>query len=82
MPSTFSQELEWLTCKTLLAQRLGFDLVLDFAAFLIDLNRNVFLAFFFVQLNLDVGVCSFAAFDAEVRLPIFVSGIKRLVFAI
>ena len=64
VPSTFSQELEWLTCKSLLAQRLVFDPVL-ISAFLIDLYRNEFVAYVFAQLDLDVGIGSFAVFEAE-----------------
>ena len=70
VPSTFGYELEWLTCKTLLAQRLVFYPVLK-SAFVIDLNRNVFaIVSAYAQLDLDVGVGSFAVFEAEVRLPL------------
>ena len=68
VPSTFGHDLEWLTCKSLLAQRLVFDPV-PISAFVIDLNRNGFVAFLFAQPDLDVGVGSFAVFEAEVRLP-------------
>ena len=61
MPSTLGHELDWLTCKTLLAQILVFDPVLVFA-FAIDLNPNIFAAYFFVQDDFDVGICSFAVF--------------------
>ena len=80
VPSAFSDELEWLTCKSLLAQRLVFDPVL-ISAFLIDLNRNVFVAFTFAQLDFDVGIGSFAVLEAEVRLPLFVR-CNRLVLTV
>ena len=83
VPPTFGHDLEWLTCKTLLAQRLVFDPVL-ISAFLIDLYRNEFFAFLFAQLDFDVGIGSFAVFEAEVRLPplalfdILVSAVRLL----
>ena len=76
VPSTFSHELEWLTCKSLLAQRLVFYRFLPFA---IDLYINVFAAFFFAQADFDVDIGFFAVFDAEVRLPHFVFFVKRFV---
>ena len=63
VPSTFSDELEWLIRKSLLAQRLVFYPVLK-SAFLIDLNGNVFV--FLAQPDLDVGIGSFAVLEAEV----------------
>ena len=80
VPSTFSHELDWLFCKTLLAQRRVFHPVLIFA-FAVDLYLNVFPAFFFAQVDSDVGIGSFAMFEAEVRPPTFCF-FEVLVFAI
>ena len=67
VPSTFGYELDWLTCNPLFAQRL---VVYPLLAFAIDLYIDMFVAFIFVQFDFDVGVGSFAVFEAEVRLPI------------
>ena len=67
MPSTFGHELEWLSCKTLFAQRLVFYLVLPFA---FEYHNNAFIAFFFAQDDFDVDIWFFAGFDAEVRFPV------------
>ena len=82
VPSTFSDVLGWLSCKPLLAQRLVFYPVLP--AFAMDFYCKEFLAFVFAfaQHDFDVSVGSFAMFEAEVRLPIFVFFVIRLVFTI
>ena len=67
VPSTFGYELEWLTCKTLLAQRLVFYIVLNFA---IDHYSDIFVAFFFAQEDSDIGIGSFSGFEAEFRYPV------------
>ena len=71
VPSAFGHELDSFSCKTLLAQRRVFHPVLIFA-FAVDLYLNVFPAFFFAQVDSDVGIGSFAMFEAEVRLPPYV----------
>ena len=64
VPSTFGYQLQWLTCKLLLARRLvALYLLLHFA---IDLYVKVFVAFFIAQVDIDVDVSSFAVFEAEV----------------
>ena len=78
VPSTFSHELEWLTCKSLLAQRLVFDPVLIFV-FAIDLYPNEFDGFLFAHLDFDVCIGSFAGFEAEIGLPRLPFFVKRLV---
>ena len=85
VPSTCSDELEWLSCKSLFAQRLVPPVsypVLP-SAFAIDLNENEILVFSFSALeDFDVGVGSFAGFEAEVRLQPFRFLFKRFVFTV
>ena len=68
VPSALGRKLEWLTCKSLLAQRLVFFYLL--LLFAIDPYVKVFAAFFIVQVDIDVDVGSFAVYEAEVRLPV------------
>ena len=63
VPSTFGHKLERLTCKCLLTQRIPV-----FMSLLAAINEY-FNARSFVQLDHDVGIGSFAGFDAEFRLP-------------
>ena len=79
MPSTFVHILEWLTCKSLLAERLVYYPVHLFA---IDSYINISAAQTLVQSDFEVGVGSFAVFEAEVRLPPSVFFGTRLVFTV
>ena len=76
VPSKFSHEFEWLTCKTLLAQRLILYQLLPFA---IDVYCK---ASTFVQDDFDVDIAFFAMFEAEVRLPLFAFFVERFVFTV
>ena len=67
VPSPFGHELKWLTCKSLLAQRL---VVYPLLLLAIDVYWNPFVAYFFVQPDFDMDIGSFAVFEAEVRLPV------------
>ena len=44
LPSAFSRELDWLSCKTLLVQRLVFYPTLLIIGFAVDFYLNVFTA--------------------------------------
>ena len=78
MPSKFGHELHWLTCESLLAQRLAHFILLHLRQalpfrfyqllhFAIDFHSNFF---HFGQGNFDVNIWFFAGFEAEVRLPV------------
>ena len=61
VPSTFGHELDWLICKSLLAQRL----VLYPLLIAIDFYYHVFAVFFNAQGDLDIYIGSFTVFDAK-----------------
>ena len=84
VPSTFSDELEWLTCKSLLAQILVDNLLtlaIDIYLYASTLKSLVHL----VSLNQDdfeIDFGSFPVLEAEARLPIFAPIVVRLVLTV